>query len=327
VTVLTPLKYCPTETDIEIFAAVNVLGFATAAQLARILYNGEDRLHYARARLRRLEAAGYLAKFSELPRPRFGSSPAVFTLANPGRRTLSTLGIELTTAYTRPVEEREKAGNLPHMLHTLQIGDVLSAALRLEREEDVVLERVLNERQLKRLAPRVTLRSGHVTSVIPDCFLTLTPKGGLPVGITFEIDRGTEHQKRWRGKVQALAALALGPYQQAFDLDNLTIAVVGPSPYRVSQLADWTRRELESASYQELSEIFLFTSVSPVNVPPQAWFFESMWLHLRTDKTISLLDEHPGELVYRPVEQAVLPETSYLPTMWQSPVPARRSPV
>ncbi len=48
------------------------------------------------------------------------------------------------------------------------------------------------------------------------------------MAVALELDRGTEDQRRWRGKVAALAAWAMGPYREAFAAQTLTIAVVTP---------------------------------------------------------------------------------------------------
>jgi hypothetical protein len=140
----------------------------------------------------------------------------------------------------------------------------------------------------------VRLASGRQTAVIPDAYLVLAPRGELPVGIALELDRGTEDQKRWRQKVAAIAAWVSGPYQDAFGLDNLTVAVVTSTPGRVEQLTDWTEQELESAGNQALGDIFLFTSTPPVAVSPTTWFFGPIWQPLRSGRPVSLLDGAEG---------------------------------
>jgi hypothetical protein len=205
------------------------------------------------------------------------------------------------------------------------VSDILIASLRLTRDTDVVLEKLLPERTLKRQTSRVTLKTGREAPVIPDCFLVLRPPGGLPVAIAFELDRGTEDQKRWRGKIDALASWAAGPYQTDFAIDNLTIAVVAPTPTRADQLASWASAELSQGRYPSLSEIFLLTSVSPTSLSPENWFVDAIWLHLPSKRIISLLDRHEGELVYRPAPRIVGPETAILPDELRSTYPARRT--
>ena len=51
-----------------------------------------------------------------------------------------------------------------------------------------------------------------------------------------------------------------GPYREAFETDNVTVAVVCLDSNRVAQLIDWTMRELTIRSAQEYAELFLFTS-------------------------------------------------------------------
>src|SRR6185312_5737650 len=92
------------------------------------------------------------------------------------------------------------------------------------------------------------------------------PGSGLH-SIAVELDRSTEDQKVWRQKVAAYTVWADGPYQQAFETDNLTIAVVCPDQTRCAQLSDWTMRELRSRRAEEYGELFVFTSASPVATP------------------------------------------------------------
>src|ERR1700756_4885695 len=94
------------ETDTSILLALNRFNYLTAAQANRLLYpdNRRDDNRYMQRRLAKLVATGYVMRLRNLPTPRFGSSPHVFTLATRGRQYLTVLGIE-TPAYFRPSEE------------------------------------------------------------------------------------------------------------------------------------------------------------------------------------------------------------------------------
>src|SRR2546423_2512731 len=97
------------EPDTAILIALNRFNYLTAAQASRLLYpNLQDNNRYASRRLKRLVDAGYVLRLGNLPTPRYGSAPHVFTLARLGRRYLSSIGIE-TPAYFRPVDEEVKA--------------------------------------------------------------------------------------------------------------------------------------------------------------------------------------------------------------------------
>src|SRR5512135_887016 len=133
------------------------------------------------------------------------------------------------------------------MDHTLATIDVLIAAERLCRTQPVTLSRLLIERQLRAHPTRVTLpavenKPARSVAVIPDAWFELAVAGHQPIAIAVELDRGTEDQKRWRGKVAALAVWAAGSYRQAFDAETLTVAVVTPDPARRNTLRTWTAR-------------------------------------------------------------------------------------
>ena len=83
---------------------------------------------------------------------------------------------------------------------------------------------------------------------------------------------------------------ARGPYKQAFETDNLTIAVVCPDERRCSILVDWTKRELKALEMDEYSQLFLFTAVSPVAVAPGRFFFGQVWAQIDSADAINLID-------------------------------------
>ncbi|MFD9030111.1 replication-relaxation family protein [Streptomyces sp. NPDC059567] len=292
--------------DDEILRAINRFQYMTAAQVGRLLYpQARDENRYVQRRLRRLVEAGYLLRLRELPTPRVGSAPHVFTLADKGRRFVSGRGDALASTYYRPSEERAKAEDNPFMEHTLAAVDVLVAAERLCRKFPVSMPRLLNERQLKRSSIRVQPAGrpeAPLMAVIPDAWFQLTAVEGDPVSIALELDRGTEGQKQWRRKVASLAAWAEGPYREAFDSDNLTVAVAAPTTSRRNQLGTWTIDELTEIDRPELADIFLFTDASPVATDLFEWFFGLRWYPAGATNPVSLID--------LPLSEALEPETS-----------------
>ncbi|MFE2245307.1 replication-relaxation family protein [Streptomyces lavendulae] len=290
--------------DEAILRAVNRFNYMTAAQVGRLLYPGaRDENRYVQRRLRRLTEANYLLRLRELPTPRIGSAPHVFTLADGGRRYLSSRGVILTSPYYRPSEERQKAVDNPFMEHTLAAVDVLVAAEMLCRDYLVSMPCLLTERQLKRMNVRVQPMRRPTTSqtaVIPDAWFVLVAGAHDPVCIALELDRGTEGQHHWRRKVASLVAWAEGPYREAFQADNLTVAVVVPTIARRVQLAAWTHEELAAIDRAELADIFLFTRASPVATDPFEFFFDPLWHSATQTAFVSLLDAPPPAAV--PVE-------------------------
>jgi len=80
---------------------------------------------------------------------------------------------------------------------------------------------------------------------------------------------------------------------EAFETDNVTIAVVCPDSSRVAQLSEWTMRELTARSTQEYAQLFLFTSESPV-VNPERFFLDQAWVQADTGEAVSLVDFPPA---------------------------------
>ncbi|MGA5823426.1 replication-relaxation family protein [Kitasatospora sp. NPDC094028] len=308
-----------TEVDEAILRAVNRFQYMTAAQVGRLLYpRSHDENRYAQRRLRRLAEAGYLLRLRELPTPRFGSAPHVFTLADKGRKHLTTRGLALGSSYYRPSEEQQKAWDNPFMEHTLAAVDVLVAAELLSQQCPAVsIPRLLTERQLKREAVRVQpagYPDARRVAVIPDAWFELLV-GDESIYVALELDRGTEEQKYWRRKVAALTAWAMGPYRGRFDADNLTIATVVPTEARREQLSSWTARELEAIGHADLAEIFLFTEASPVETDPFELFFGLRWFQAGAAYADSFLDAPPPagpdgapRLVVPPIGSAALVE-------------------
>jgi hypothetical protein len=274
--------------DLAILSAVARLHYLTAAQVSRLVFPGcHDEDRYARRRLARLVDAGLLLRLKPLALPHRGAAPHVFTLAHAGRRLLG-----LPTGSLRPGEEQSKARNLLFIAHTLATIDVVIAAELLCRTSPVAMPRLLTERELKAHPTRVELAGtdgrARSVAVIPDAWFELAVGTKKPVAIAIELDRGSEDQKRWRGKVAALAGWALGPYREAFGNETLTIAVVTPDEARRDQLRVWTAQELDRIGQREL-EIFLFTAVDPVATSPQRFFFRRCWYEPVTPEPVSLL--------------------------------------
>jgi hypothetical protein len=287
------------EVDRSFLIALNTFYYLTAAQASRLLYPKlKDKNRYSSRRLKRLVDQGFVLRLRDLPKPLYGSAPHVFTLARKGRQYLRTLGIE-TPSYFRPSEEEGKAFNRMFMEHTLASIDVLIASQVLCRQSPAVsCPRLAGERELKHSPLRVDVlpvpgSGGQVrrnVAVIPDGWFQLAVGATPAQSIALELDRGTEEQKAWRRKVAALVTWANGPYREAFETDNITIAVVAPTPTRRDQLREWTTRELAHRNLASDEEIFLFTSCDPVQTPANGFFYGSCWYLPRSDTPLPLLD-------------------------------------
>jgi hypothetical protein len=266
--------------------------YLTAAQVNRLVFpKSRDEFRYARRRLALLVDDGLLLRLKPLSLPRRGAAPHVFTVTKAGQQLLG-----VKQSYFRPREEQQKARNLPFIYHTLATIDVLIAAELLCRTAPVAVSmpRLLTERELKANPLRVDLTSGdgkqtRSVAVIPDAWFELSVSSKKPIAIAVELDRGSEDQKRWREKVEALAAWARGPYREAFGNETLTIAVVTPEEVRRDTLRTWTAQELARIDQSVLGQIFLFTSADPVATSPQTFFFGRCWYEPTATEPVSLL--------------------------------------
>src|SRR3954452_9481982 len=253
--------YVIKEADQVLLLSLARFHYLTAKQASRLLYpkNTDSRARYTQKLFQRLVDADYVLRLRALPQPKYGQDPHVFTLARRGWDYVRGMGIA-SVPYYRPSEELRAADNSPFMKHRLATIDVLITADRLQRElPQVTLLQLLTERELKRTAIRVEVPAGphsgqegvRRVAVIPDGWFQLSINGGLPYSIALELDRGTEDQKVWREKVAAYVVWAKGPYKDAFETDNLTIAIVCPDERRRAVLKDWTMLELKAREQTE----------------------------------------------------------------------------
>jgi hypothetical protein len=297
---MTQTAYLITEADQSILHALARFHYLTAAQAIRLLYpnNNDPRARYTQKLFKRLVDAGYVLRLRALPMPKYGMAPHVFTLAKKGREYVRGMGAAVGP-YFRPSEEHRAAENSPFMLHRLATIDVMITAERLCWDvPQLSCPQMLSERELKRGAVRVEVPPSRQSNtdgprkvaVIPDAWFQLSLNDGPPVSIALELDRATEDQKVWRGKVAAYAVWAGGPYKAAFETDNLTIAVVCPNERRRAELMDWTMRELKAREIEEYAQLFLFTATSPVEVSPARFFFGKVWRQADSSGVISLVN-------------------------------------
>jgi Replication-relaxation len=291
-------RYTITEADRSILLALGRFHYLTAAQANRLLYpNLNDEHRYVQRRLKRLVDHNYVLRLRALPMPRYGQAPHVFTLGQKGRTYLQRLGFPVEP-YFRPSEERRATENSPFMTHRLAAIDVMIAAdLLCAGNPSISCPEMRSERELKHNAVRVQVPSvanGDVrdVAVIPDAWFQLSYRNASPYSIALELDRATEDQKVWRQKIAAYVVWAGGPYMEAFETDNVTVAVVCPDTSRVAQLIEWTMRELTLRSAQEYAQLFLFTSESPV-LNPERFFLDQVWVQADTGEAASLVEFSP----------------------------------
>lgn len=271
--------------------------YLTNDQLCRLLYK-KGSLTTVQTRSKSLwERNLLLRKF--LPRTtQHGSAPSVYGLDRKGFQYLEDHGFEPPTRF-RP---SEGPASYLHLYHTLACNDFFIAAeLACRQNPTLTLQSFLHERVLKQQPFHVELTltdpNGHRRSerypVIPDGWLDMRVSGPWPKPrrfcISLEIDRATLDQKRWRARIRALVAWADRPYQERFQTDSLTIAVVAETgDRRRRDLLDWTARELTTLG-KDNAELFLFSSGPVAEVTPSDLFLSPRWYQPFEDEPVPLL--------------------------------------
>lgn len=269
-----------------ILEAVGRYHYLSADQLARLLFSPGS-LTYVRDHLKELFHARYLSRlFPPTLAPR-GAHKAVYTLDRRGYAYLKGQGLEPPGRF-RPSENAEREWLF--MRHTQSANDLLILAALLARQDpQLELYRILTEHELKRQPVYVTV-DGHRVGVVPDGWVDLR-RGDLQTCLAFELDRGTVSRKDWQRKVLALAAYSHGPYQEAFDTESLTIAIVTTaSARRLNELLTWTEAVLEDAAAEEFAPVMFFAAFDPATIEPREAFYSPIWQQPFADSSVPLLE-------------------------------------
>src|SRR6266545_1582739 len=152
-----PRLVLPAPADAQLLHAVQRYHAITARQLTTLLYAPSSHT-WVQTKLKRLTDAGYLQRLF-LPRPsQAGSAPSVYTLSRRGMRYLADHGVDVPRR-ARPYKARSYT--YLHLSHLLAVNDVLIAAeLLARRHPQVVLARLLHERDLQRMPVTVQNADG-----------------------------------------------------------------------------------------------------------------------------------------------------------------------
>ena len=177
--------------------------------------------------------------------------------------------------------------------HLLEINDVLIAALTLPRVEPAISVFELRHEDLFKHYP---IKISEHTYLSPDGFVhfTLSPpygKGGEPMGIIFEIDRGTEDVYTIQHKLRSYRTLFYGDFEQVFGLASLTVAFVVTSggAARVRQLVRFAEQAFQHT--KEDAELFLFGSAVPGDIRPLPFFTAPLWVQPFSSSPLPLIEK------------------------------------
>ncbi|TAK28853.1 MAG: hypothetical protein EPO21_22110, partial [Chloroflexota bacterium] len=240
-------------------------------------------------KLKRLTESQFLHRLF-LPRQnQHGSAPSIYTLARKGLNYLDAQGLDVNVRY-HP-SEQEKRSYL-FLSHTQALNDVLiTLELFCRQRQEVVLHTMQHERTLRRDPVYVQDHEGRRLAVIPDAWLDLHFNGSEHMCLALEVDRGSEEQKKWRQKIRGIVAWVKGPYQEKFQTDTLTVAVIAtPGMNRLEELLRWTEAELGSLSEQRQADLFRFTGQDVTPEDPSALFLSPNWYRPFDAQAVPLLD-------------------------------------
>jgi predicted ArsR family transcriptional regulator len=269
----------------------------TAEQVARLL-GSPTSVTYYRTIARDLVENGFVQKAHLARISQHGRLPAVFQLTRKGYRELERNGIAADHWYA-PSE----AGALSDLFrqHALVVGDTLIALTKFAQQhgDTVRVERVLHERDLRRLSLLVPKPSGGEQRVVSDLFTELQihrPDGTRRRNILWEIDRATERQRQVRAKVSALVALLTTHFEAAFGSRAALFAFVATQGNdHAARLARWTEHVLrDELGREDLGALFRFTGQAPAAVTPEQFLAAPTWyVPFRTER-IPLIEGFTG---------------------------------
>ncbi len=278
-----------------ILEAVATYTYLSAPQLTRLLF-APTSLTYVRDHLKDLYQAKYLERVYLPAITPLGSSLAIYTLDTKGVKFLRSL--RYSFKRFRRSENVEKSWQF--LKHTLQANDLLILAYQLARADEAVsIVNMATEGELKRAPMYVSVKSQRGArrklGVIPDGWVYLTrtwPNRHEPkrYGVSFELDRNTIEQARFREKLHALATWVETNGYEILGAPSISVCFVAPTQARVEELLRWTEAELIEIGAEDLGEFFLFSSFDTTNAEPTDVFLGPVWLQPFGTSGVSLLE-------------------------------------
>jgi len=246
----------------DLLTALFHLHYATLSQLCKLL-GRESSSNHVRTKLNNLKENG-MVDSATLARSTSGKPPTVWFLTQSTIKAIAdSLGLPV------PMASGEKKHG--YLEHTLACTDLAVASITLPQvKSEFTLLNFKHERTLKNAAIKIS----EGVYLVPDGWAHLKLHNEH-IGICFELDRNTEEKEKIQQKIQSYVSFASGIYQQSFGLGSLTIAfcVTDGGDRRVKQLVSWSEQILENN--KDAASLFLFGSVSPGTVEPDAFFLDT----------------------------------------------------
>lgn len=253
--------HLPNGTGYKILRAIGRYHMLTANQTVRVLGFSPKSITHIYEQLKRLSTQGYLKAGQSQTK----GVPAVWLLSQKGRSILASEGIAT----------EERVHHLPpfslHLAHRIAVTDVL---IGLNEFADTnpgfhILD-MQHEAQLSRRPIKLKLSDGKDFAYAPDAWIHLQGPNGKKAAFLLELDRGTEEQRIWRRKVDAILSLAAGNpslYEKTFGVPYFRVIVLATPGYqdinvRASTLLHWTELELTKLGKKQWARYF---NVAPAN--------------------------------------------------------------
>jgi Replication-relaxation len=147
-------------------------------------------------------------------------------------RYLESIGVDISPSFRA---SKDLSESYLHLRHTLELNDVLIAALRLKHSHaDYYLARYIQERTLK----HSPYKANGIT-LIPAGFVDIRQRTAeRSLCLILEHDRGTEQQEHFRRRIRAYKTfLTSGGMTQLFNINRAAVAFTTfVSSKRVAQM-------------------------------------------------------------------------------------------
>jgi Replication-relaxation len=274
----------PTAAEMEILVALKDYHYLTVEQVMLVM--GRTSLRASQQRLKDLLDAGLVARHDRRSSNVLKPLRAAWSLTGKSKAYLE--GAEMTVLPPR----RPRPYTLDHFL---TINDVLIRAKLLEEQYSAFVEVmiVLHDRDLKAWEPPLT--------VVPDGFIDFVVdtdrRGRESFPILLEVDMGTMDRVRWQDKVRRYLAFLDGQFQDAFETDVGTIAVIiRDDEKRLTDLKRWTEQELARAAAKDMGDLFYFTLFTD-DLSPTDLFLSPRFLVAFSEGKASLLPADDMSLI------------------------------
>jgi hypothetical protein len=278
-----------TQKHVQILRAMHFYRFMTALDVATYVYT-KSQLGKVRNVLADLcggadfQERQYLYRFPLAGR---GNSERVYTLGSRGRDYLSEVVGLPCPWYFRP--DKVKHFSHAHIVHSLLLTRTLVAAEVWAREkEDLSLAVCRISYELSEEPPVVVIknREGRQerVKVVPDAWLRFDRSDGKKLPVLWEIDRGREHQIRFKEHIASrLALLVSGEYERVFGQRSARIAYLTTGerpeygPVRVAAMCRWCLEVLSEQGRGNWAGLFRFAPLTLEGVYDTPLFDGSLW--------------------------------------------------